>query len=155
MFYSFFSGPRFQNWEPRIRPLGGNFTDNPMFGSTIINSSVQRPKIEKIDPRKNLEKKGSKTKSYWILLDSLFNDPGVRVLRLSDCSFGQCSVRSKKTVSIHCFFQQIRQIRKKTRKPRIHKENEKVAPDYSASLHAGSAIRAGGAARCSGFDIVF
>ena len=38
---------------------------------------------------------------------------------------------------------------------RIHKENEKVAPDYSASLHAGSAIRAGGAARCSGFDIVF
>ena len=38
---------RFQNWDQRIRPIGGNYTDNPMFRSKIINSSVQRPTSRK------------------------------------------------------------------------------------------------------------
>ena len=44
--------PSFQNWDMRIRPLGGNFMENQMFRTKIINSSVQRSKIKKIDPRK-------------------------------------------------------------------------------------------------------
>ena len=52
--FSFFFqifGPRFQNWDLRIRPLGGNFTENRIFKSIIANSNVQRSKIRKIDPR--------------------------------------------------------------------------------------------------------
>ena len=37
-------GPRFQNWDLRIRPLGGNFTENLIFMSKIFNSSAQRSK---------------------------------------------------------------------------------------------------------------
>jgi len=43
-------GPRFQNWDLRIRHLGGNFTENPMFRSTIVNSSIQRLNNRKCDP---------------------------------------------------------------------------------------------------------
>ena len=43
-------GPRFQNWDLRIRPLGGNFTENLIFRSNIADSSVQRPKLRKTNP---------------------------------------------------------------------------------------------------------
>ena len=33
-------GPRFQNWDLRIRPLGGDFTVNPIFNSKIVFSYV-------------------------------------------------------------------------------------------------------------------
>ena len=41
---------RFQHWELRIRPIGGNITENPMFVSKIMNSGVQRSNIRKIVP---------------------------------------------------------------------------------------------------------
>ena len=44
-------GPRFQNEDLRIRPLGGNFTENLIFKSKAANSGVQRSRIRKIDPR--------------------------------------------------------------------------------------------------------
>jgi hypothetical protein len=68
-------GPRFQNWDLRIRPLGGfglafdwicgfarglhalrltasaDFKGNPMFKSKIANSGVQSSKIAKKEPR--------------------------------------------------------------------------------------------------------
>ena len=44
-------GPRFQNWDLRIRPLGGNFTENLMFRSELAYSSVQRSNIGKVEPR--------------------------------------------------------------------------------------------------------
>ena len=56
VYFVFFGGPRFQNWDLRIRPLGGNFKDNLMFRSKILNSSVQGSKIRKMDPS-NFEKK--------------------------------------------------------------------------------------------------
>ena len=46
MYFTF--GPRFQNWDLRIRPLGGNFTENQIFKSKIANSSAQRSKTRKI-----------------------------------------------------------------------------------------------------------
>ena len=46
----FLFGPRFQNWGQRIRPLGGNFTENPMFTSKAINSGVQKSKSRKMAP---------------------------------------------------------------------------------------------------------
>ena len=51
LFYLLMVGPRFQNWDPRIRPLGGNFTDNLIYKTEILNSSIQRPKNRKFDPR--------------------------------------------------------------------------------------------------------
>ena len=44
-------GPRFQNWDPRIRPVGGNFTENQILRSQIVNAGVQRSEIRKVDPR--------------------------------------------------------------------------------------------------------
>ena len=44
-------GPRFQNWDLRIRPLGGKFTDNPIFNSKIVNSNAQRSKIIMLESR--------------------------------------------------------------------------------------------------------
>ena len=41
---------RFQNRDLRIRPLGGNFTENLIFKAKITNSSIQRSTIRKIDP---------------------------------------------------------------------------------------------------------
>ncbi len=41
----FIFGPRFQNWDLRIRPLGGKFTENPIFRSNIVNSGVQRSQL--------------------------------------------------------------------------------------------------------------
>ena len=49
MFFMF--GSRFQNWDLRIRPQRGNFTDSLDFKSKIVNSDVQRSQIKKIDPR--------------------------------------------------------------------------------------------------------
>jgi len=43
--------PRFPNGDLRIRPLGGNFTENLIFMSKILNSNVQRPKNRKIKYR--------------------------------------------------------------------------------------------------------
>ena len=44
-------GSGFQNWDLRIRPLGGNLTDSPIFRSKIAYASIQRPQIKKFDPR--------------------------------------------------------------------------------------------------------
>ena len=44
-------GPRFQTRDLRIRPVGGKFTENPMFNSRIVDSGVQMSTIRTIDPR--------------------------------------------------------------------------------------------------------
>ena len=46
-----FFGPRFQNWDLRTCPQGGNFTEKPIFKSKMRDSGVQRPKMKTIDPR--------------------------------------------------------------------------------------------------------
>ena len=42
-------GSRFQNWDLRIRPLRGKFTENSILRSKIISPDVQRSTIRKFD----------------------------------------------------------------------------------------------------------
>ena len=44
-FVFWFSGPRFENWDIRIRPQGGNITENLIFRSKMTYSCIQRPQI--------------------------------------------------------------------------------------------------------------
>ena len=50
LFFGIF-GPRSQNRDLRIRPLGGKFTENLVFKSKIVISTAQRSKIRKNESR--------------------------------------------------------------------------------------------------------